>query len=182
MTEQLLCLHPDHKQDEAWDASLSLPQAHLVLSVDAAASASKHVEFYAWKGFLRMVQGAQGIAQDIGCSAKRVEQTLQDYQQAAQVGKDAFGKTRFVNVPTVADKEFHVGTVVPVLHYCMGGLSINTQGCVLGKNGEPIAGLYACGEVSGGVHGDNRLAGNSLLECVVYGKIVSETIAATRQS
>ena len=96
--------------------------------------------------------------------------------QAAKEGKDAFDKTRFVNIPSAND-EFYVGTVVPVLHYCMGGLSINVRGEVLGKNNnEPIPGLYACGEVSGGVHGDNRLAGNSLLECVVYGRIVGQTI------
>ena len=79
------------------------------------------------------------------------------------------------------DEEFYVGTIVPVLHYCMGGLSIDAQGRVIGKNGTPVSGLYACGEVSGGVHGDNRLAGNSLLECVVYGRIVSQTIAANSQ-
>lgn len=178
MTEQFLCLNPAHKPNTTWDAALPIPQAHLILSVSAAAPASKHIDFYAWKGFLRKVHGAQGIADDIGCNAEEVEKTLRNYQQAAKDGKDAFGKTRFVSVPA-SDEEFYVGTVVPVLHYCMGGLKINEQGCVLGKTGEPIPGLYACGEVSGGVHGDNRLAGNSLLECVVYGKIVSQTIASS---
>lgn len=175
-----MSLNPAHKANETWDASLSIPQAHIVLSVTAAASASKHIDFYAWKGFLRKVQGSQGIANDIGCSVENVEATLKEYQESAKAGKDSFDKTRFVNVPEV-DEEFYVGTVVPVLHYCMGGLSIDVQGRVLGKNGDPISGLYACGEVSGGVHGDNRLAGNSLLECVVYGRIVTQTIGATGQ-
>lgn len=173
-----MALHPDHKSHTAWDASLPLPQAYLVLSVAAAASASKHIEFYTWKGFLRQVQGAQGIAEVIGCSVESVKETLQEYRDAAAEGQDNFGKTRFVGVPATSDEAFYVGKVVPVLHYCMGGLSINTEGRVLSKRtGKALPGLYACGEVSGGVHGDNRLAGNSLLECVVYGRIVSRTIA-----
>merc|ERR1719401_3063860 len=67
-------------------------------------------------------------------------------------------------------EEFYVGTIVPVIHYTMGGLAIDTDGRVLtADSNEPMEGLYAIGEASGGVHGDNRLAGNSLLECTVFG-------------
>lgn len=175
MTDQILSLHPDHKPNTPWDASFTLPQPFLVLSVAASASISKHIEFYAWKGFLRKVQGCQSIAEAIGCSVDNVETTMKEYQDAAKVGKDSFGKTRFVGVPE-SEEEFYVGTVVPVLHYCQGGLAIDVHGHVLDKNGELIPGLYACGEVAGGVHGESRLAGNSLLECVVYGRIVSQTV------
>jgi len=107
-----------------------------------------------------------------------VQSTLEEYQQAAQEGVDVFGKTTFRGLPAqdIEKEVFYVGTITPVLHYCMGGLAIDAEGRVMGQDGVPIPGLYACGEVSGGVHGDNRLAGNSLLECVVYGTIVSESI------
>merc|ERR1711972_1116811 len=59
----------------------------------------------------------------------------------------------------------------PVIHYCMGGLEIDTDSAVLGPNGTAIPGLYAAGEVAGGVHGNNRLGGNSLLDCVVFGRV-----------
>uniref|UniRef100_A0A7S3L2V2 FAD-dependent oxidoreductase 2 FAD-binding domain-containing protein n=2 Tax=Amphora coffeiformis TaxID=265554 RepID=A0A7S3L2V2_9STRA len=180
VTEQILSLHPDHDPNTTWDASLTLPRPYIVLPVAAAASISKHIEFYAWKGFLRKVQGCQGVAEAVGCSVENVGKTLQEYQHAAKVGNDSFGKTRFIGVPEM-NEEFYVGTVVPVLHYCQGGLAIDTSGHVLGKNGEPIPGLHACGEVSGGVHGENRLAGNSLLECVVYGRIVSQTICGDKK-
>lgn len=62
--------------------------------------------------------------------------------------------------------------VTPVIHYTMGGLQINGNGQVINHNGNIIDGLYAVGEVTGGVHGSNRLAGNSLLECCVFGIIV----------
>ena len=181
ITEQVLSLNPAHTPNEKWDPSLKIPTAYLVLSVAAAASASKHVDFYAWKGFLRKVQGSQGLATEIGCSQESIDKTFEAYEEAARVGKDLFGKTRFVSTFDT-NEEFYVGIITPVLHYCMGGLSIDTQGHVLGnKDRKPIQGLYAVGEVAGGVHGDNRLAGNSLLECVVFGRAVSQYISAQRQ-
>lgn len=176
VTEQVLSLNPQYAQSKQWDAAYAIPKCHLVLSVAAASESAKHVEFYAWKGLLKKVKGCQGVAESIGCSVDGVRKTLEDYKKSAQAGvEDKFGRTRYLGVPS-PDDELYTGTVVPVLHYCMGGLQIDTEGHVLGKNGTPITGLYACGEASGGVHGNNRLAGNSLLECVVYGTIVSQNI------
>ena len=73
-------------------------------------------------------------------------------------------------MPFRADDFFHVAIVTPVLHFTMGGLEINDESAVLGTNG-PIPGLFASGEVAGGVHGANRLGGSSLLGCVVYGRV-----------
>merc|ERR1719205_85628 len=53
----------------------------------------------------------------------------------------------------------------------MGGLEIDVDSLVIGANGKAISGLYAAGEVAGGVHGNNRLGGNSLLDCVVFGRV-----------
>jgi len=61
--------------------------------------------------------------------------------------------------------------VTPSLHYVMGGLHIDTSARVLSSQGAPIPGLYAAGEVTGGVHGKNRLAGNGILDNVVFGRI-----------
>jgi FAD-dependent fumarate reductase len=66
--------------------------------------------------------------------------------------------------------------VTPVIHYTMGGLCINTDAQVLNVNNKPIGGLYAVGEVTGGIHGANRLAGNSLLECCVFGIIAGNSV------
>merc|ERR1712151_696509 len=60
---------------------------------------------------------------------------------------------------------------------CMGGLEIDADGAVFGKSGI-IKGLYCAGEVAGGVHGNNRLGGNSLLDCVVFGRVTG--VAATK--
>lgn len=63
----------------------------------------------------------------------------------------------------------------PVLHFTMGGIEINDQAQILNSEGKIFEGLYACGELAGGVHGANRLGGSSLLGCVVYGRVAGDT-------
>ncbi|KAJ1616092.1 FAD binding domain-containing protein, partial [Pavlovales sp. CCMP2436] len=70
-------------------------------------------------------------------------------------------------------------TVTPALHFTLGGLKIDEDARVmLAETGAPISGVFACGEVAGGVHGANRLAGNALLEAVVFGCTAGRTAAA----
>jgi succinate dehydrogenase/fumarate reductase flavoprotein subunit len=68
--------------------------------------------------------------------------------------------------------------MTPVLHYTMGGLEIDIESRVLDNSGKPISGLFAAGEVAGGVHGANRLGGSSLLGCVVFGRVSGDSAAA----
>ena len=67
--------------------------------------------------------------------------------------------------------------ITPVIHYCMGGLEIDEDSAVVSQSGKAIPGLYAAGEVAGGVHGNNRLGGNSLLDCVVFGRVAGKHCA-----
>lgn len=97
---------------------------------------------------------------------------------------DEFGKTYFPNPDfdtANASALYYTGTVTPALHYCMGGIEIDDRARVLASHGagtpaRPIPGLFAAGEVVGGIHGNNRLAGNALTECVVFGRIAAEAI------
>jgi predicted heme/steroid binding protein len=73
---------------------------------------------------------------------------------------------------------FHVAIMTPVLHYTMGGLEIDPESHVLAPGGAPLPGLFAAGEVAGGVHGANRLGGSSLLGCVVFGRVAGDAAAA----
>merc|ERR1712187_264993 len=95
-------------------------------------------------------------------------------------GKTGSGKKFYHNIISGSDvktQEFYVAIITPVIHYCMGGLEIDAEGAVLGASGV-IKGLYCAGEVAGGVHGNNRLGGNSLLDCVVFGRVTG--LAATK--
>merc|ERR1712050_506220 len=90
------------------------------------------------------------------------------------MGKTGSGKKFYHNIipgSAVKSEPFYVAIITPVIHYCMGGLEIDVNSAVVNSNGKAIAGLYAAGEVAGGVHGNNRLGGNSLLDCVVFGRV-----------
>lgn len=70
---------------------------------------------------------------------------------------------------------FYAIQVMPAVHYCMGGILIDEQARVLSESGMPIPGLYAAGEATGGIHGLNRLGGNSLLDAIVFGRIAGKS-------
>jgi hypothetical protein len=89
-------------------------------------------------------------------------------------GKTGSGKKFYHNIiagSAVAKEPFYVAIITPVIHYCMGGLEVDVNSSCMASNGNAIPGLYAAGEVAGGVHGNNRLGGNSLLDCVVFGRV-----------
>merc|ERR1740121_3505976 len=93
-------------------------------------------------------------------------------------GKTGSGKKFYHNIipgSAVKSEPFYVAIITPVIHYCMGGLEVDVDSAVLDtKTGKAIPGLYAAGEVAGGIHGNNRLGGNSLLDCVVFGRVAAK--------
>merc|ERR1719230_1576696 len=98
----------------------------------------------------------------------------------AASGPTGSGKKFYHNVipgSAVATEPFYVAIITPVIHYCMGGLEIDVHSRVIGGDGKAIPGLYCAGEVAGGVHGNNRLGGNSLLDCVVFGRVAGKAAA-----
>jgi succinate dehydrogenase/fumarate reductase flavoprotein subunit len=123
--------------------------------------------------------------------------TLQSYECAASNSDsakaedrcaDEFGKRTFPVAlwPFSADEHttYYVARMTPVVHYTMGGLKTDCDAAVLRELKEhddgrfqQVKGLFAAGEVAGGVHGSNRLAGNSLLECVVFGRTAGAAAA-----
>jgi len=96
--------------------------------------------------------------------------TLSWYNKLAARGYSPCGKKLFPNAPFDPTDKYVVGIVTPLVHYVMGGVLINENAEVQHKNGSSIRGLFAGGETAGGVHCKNRLAGNSLVDCVVYGR------------
>merc|ERR1719487_2994631 len=87
---------------------------------------------------------------------------------------DPWGKKFFHNYPIEVADTFHVAIIEPCIHYCMGGLKVNEHAEVLSKDGA-IPGLFGAGEVNGGIHGQNRLGGSSLLDCVAYGRVAGRS-------
>jgi len=135
--------------------------------------------FYKFKGLVEDVETLENAATKMGVDAAVLRQTLAEYNRSAEKGVDEFGKTVFpVRFPE--DAHFYLAFTTPTLHYCMGGLAINEHAEVLREDDVPIPGLFGAGEVTGGVHGNNRLGGNSLLECVVFGRLAGRHAAGSR--
>lgn len=91
---------------------------------------------------------------------------------------DPFGRTLFDNKIDTAP--FYAGARVPTVHHTMGGVEINEDAQVVDNNGEVIKGLYAAGEVTGGIHGSNRLGGNALADITVFGRIAGTSAALAK--
>lgn len=95
---------------------------------------------------------------------------------------DEFGRTLFTDAKKVNNgintAPFYAAGRVPTVHHTMGGVEINTNTEVLDENGNVISGLYAAGEVTGGIHGTNRLGGNALTDMIVFGRIAGEQASA----
>lgn len=123
------------------------------------------------------------LAEQIGVSAENLVAAVDNYNryclngdlygQADEFGRELFTDTDQVN-DGINDGPYYAAARVPTVHHTMGGVEINTNTEVLNTNGEIIKGLYAAGEVTGGIHGANRLGGNALTDTVVFGRIAGE--------
>ncbi|KAI0709117.1 FAD binding domain-containing protein [Earliella scabrosa] len=148
----------------------------LLLSPSAAKALEAHVGFYKSKGLMREYPSAAAFAEDTKVPLAKLQETFESLQRyAAGTVKDPFGKTNFTNSVYSPDEPLLVAEMTPVVHYTMGGIVIDEHARVLNGEGSPIPGLFAAGEVIGGVHGRNRLGGSSLLEAVVFGRIAGKS-------
>jgi succinate dehydrogenase/fumarate reductase flavoprotein subunit len=144
----------------------------LVLGSKSAANIAWHCKHYVERGQMIKYDHGKDLAKAIGVDVKVLEETFADYMRAAKgEKKDDFNKTKFINAEYKVDDYFHAIVITPLIHYCMGGIKIDEHSQIIDTKNKPIPGLYATGEVCGGVHGINRLGGCSLLDCVVYGRV-----------
>ncbi len=103
--------------------------------------------------------------------------TMDKWNACVEAGKDEeFGRTSFANKLDTAP--YYAIEVGPGVHHTMGGLEINANAEVISTEGVAIAGLYAAGEITGGVHGGNRLGGNAVADIVVFGRIAGTSAQA----
>lgn len=144
----------------------------IVLDEGTYRAAKSHVDFYVFKGLMKKTS-----IEDLGPDALA---SIAEYAHAvSKQTPDQFGRTAFANWELrepQPESVVYVGSVTPVVHFTMGGVLINEKSEILGENGEGIPGLWGAGEVTGGVHGGNRLGGSSLLECVVFGRVAGEQV------
>jgi len=159
---------------EKGDKTENQTEVFLVIPEEGRVEYGKNFDFYVYKGFLSLYKNWEDLGNSLLINIDGIKNTLEKYEMAQKNGKDEFGKTIF-SKGFHFEKGVYVGKVTPSIHYTMGGLKMNERGSITKENGEIIPRLYGAGEVTGGVHGGNRLGGNSLLECVVFGRIAAKS-------
>jgi len=190
----------DYVTGEMWK---NKPPFRLCLNKAASEQIPWHCKHYRGRGVMKFYETGEALAKDMGVPLTTLEATHDAHYQAAKKtekdpdggswpaypsgkswdeasGKTGSGKKFYHNIipgSAVKTEPFYVAIITPVIHYCMGGLEIDTDSAVVNADGQAIPGLYAAGEVAGGVHGNIRLGGNSLLDCVVFGRVAGKACA-----
>lgn len=119
------------------------------------------------------------LAELIDVDPAVLKETHDNFNKCVEEGNDPeFGRTLFVDKVDTAP--FYASPRMPTVHHTMGGLEIDLTCHVLDADGNVIPGLYAAGEVTGGIHGANRLGGNALVDIHVFGKIAGESVATDK--
>ena len=138
------------------------------------------IETYANQHLLNEGATVTELANAVGIPANALTETLNRYNalQEASVDED-FGRSATGMPGALETAPFYAVRVKPAIHHTMGGLSVNTETQVLRADGTPIGGLYAAGEVTGGLHGANRLGGNGVADIVVNGRLAG--LAASKR-
>lgn len=143
-------------------------QAWLIFD-EAVRKSLKAIEGYISAGIVFQSETIEGLAAEIGADPATLSATMAKFADNVKAGnEDEFGRAG-LELP-LTEANFYACMVAPAIHHTMGGLKINTAAEVLNEEGNAIAGLFAAGEVTGGVHGANRLGGNAVTDIVVFGK------------
>ena len=153
----------------------------------------KAINGYVKNGFTKEGATIEELAGKLNIPADALKATVEQYNKYVVAKKDPeFGRNpnsftrsyknaegKQVNEDTQLVKgPFYAIEIAPAVHHTMGGIKINPKTEVLTKEGTPIPGLYAAGEVTGGVHGANRLGGNAVADICIFGKIAADSALA----
>ena len=164
-------------RDKVSAAEIAQPGSYSYLIVDQAmADASNVIQGYIKKGFTTQGETYEDLAKALGMDEAAFAETMNTWNGYVEAKNDPeFGRTSFANPLNTAP--YYAIKVTAGVHHTMGGLKINPAAEVLTEDGSAIAGLFAAGEVTGGVHGANRLGGNAVADFVVFGRIAAQSAA-----
>ena len=137
----------------------------------------KAIEDYANQGLLTEAGSLQELGDKLGVSGEVLAETVAGYNKFVADKSDPDCERQHLDYE-LNKAPYYAVEVTPAVHHTMGGLAINTKAEVLDEDGKAIPGLYAAGEVTGGVHGANRLGGNAVADIIVYGRIAGAEAAA----
>ena len=163
-------------RDKVSDAENNQTGGYAWLIVDQKMyDASAVIQGYVSKGWTVTGETPEALAKEMGVDEATLAKTIETWNSYVEAKEDPeFNRTSFAEK---LEGPFYALTVQPGIHHTMGGLKINTACEVLTESDEAIPGLYAAGEVTGGVHGANRLGGNAVADFIVFGRIAGQRAA-----
>ncbi len=158
-------------RDAVTDAINKLPEKSAYLVFDSGVkSRVKAIDQYQKMGFVLEGDSFEALAKKMNVPADQLKTTMDTWNSAVKNKKDAeFGRTTGMD-KDLSGAPFYAIKIAPGIHYSMGGVKINANTEVLTEKGAPIPGLFAAGEVTGGLHGNNRIGGNSVVDIVIFGR------------
>ncbi|GHV60570.1 flavocytochrome c [Spirochaetia bacterium] len=118
------------------------------------------------------------LAQKINVNPANLKKAFDVYNAGIDGVPDPLGLRTYGK--KMGNPPFYAAKRLPTVHHTMGGLLIDPEARVQGKDNKPIPGFYAAGEVTGGIHGANRLGGNALADCSVFGRIAGRSAAQSK--
>lgn len=123
----------------------------------------------------------EDLAQKMGVPAENLKNTIAQHNEIIAAKKDGnFGKPISPSMVAMTEGPYFAVSQWPSVHHTEGGVRIDAQARVISIDGNPIPGLYAAGEFTGGIHGNNRLGGNAIADCIVFGRIAGRNAAAEK--
>ena len=126
-------------------------------------------------GYVEKANSIDELAQLIDVDADILINTIDQYNQSVALQSDCLGRETLINA--IDKPPFYANMKKPTIHHTLGGIEINEMAQVLNQDKQPINGLFAAGEVTGGIHGANRLGGNSFPDMIVFGRIAGKNAA-----
>ena len=135
----------------------------------------KAIEKYVKANLTVQADTIEGLAEQLGIEPATLAKTLSDWNEIVKNQRDTqFGRTTGMNAD-LSTAPYYAIKIAPGIHHTMGGIKIDTAAQVINTDGKPIPGLFAAGEVTGGVHGGNRLGGNAVADIVIFGRIAAQS-------
>ena len=153
------------------------PDSYAWLVADQAMKTeSTVIDKYVNKGYMIQCDTVADLAKLMEVDEATLQETLDKWKAACDAENDEeFGREGYDALLTdLSNPPYYAVKISPGIHHTMGGVKINTEAEVIDTKGNVIPGLFAAGEVTGGVHGGNRLGGNAVADFVVFGRIAGE--------
>jgi flavocytochrome c len=176
-------INEDARRDELSTAAMNLPDqefygisdAHVVVDeLDGVSSSGETIDEIVDDETVFKADSIEELAEKMGINPESLVATVDAYNESVETRQDEFNRQVFDNKIDKAPFYARRGRVV--VHHTMGGLEINDKTEVIDSEGNPIPGLYAAGEVTGGIHGANRLGGNAITDVTTFGRIAGQTV------